>query len=101
MKNSSTRIRTTHVGSLVRPPKLIELLRAKESGEAYDQNALDDRVRSSVVDVVRMQADASIDIPSDGEYGKLNFAGYVNERLTGFERRPRKPNERPILKLGP
>ena len=33
-------------------------------------------------------------IPSDGEYGKPS-SGYVNERLSGFERRPRDPNESP------
>ena len=100
MKNSSTRILTTHVGSLVRPPVLLELLRAKESGGASDQDALAGQVRTSVADVVRMQADSGIDIPSDGEYGKPNFAGYVNDRLTGFERRPRNPNESPILNWG-
>ncbi|HIN06094.1 MAG TPA: methionine synthase, partial [Dehalococcoidia bacterium] len=60
MKNSSTRILTTHVGSLVRPTVLIELLRAKESGGASDQDALAGQVRTSVADVVRMQADAGI-----------------------------------------
>ncbi len=33
MKRSSNRILTTHVGSLIRPPALLEFLRAKQSGQ--------------------------------------------------------------------
>ena len=29
MKNSSSRILTTHVGSLARPPEIMEIMRAK------------------------------------------------------------------------
>jgi 5-methyltetrahydropteroyltriglutamate--homocysteine methyltransferase len=100
MKRSTERILTTHVGSLVRPPGLVDLLRAKENGQAYDQQELAARVRSSVRDVVQQQVEAGIDIPSDGEYGKPSFSGYVNERLSGFERRPRQPHESPLLNWG-
>jgi 5-methyltetrahydropteroyltriglutamate--homocysteine methyltransferase len=100
MKRSTARILTTHVGSLVRPPALVELMRAKENGEAYDQEVLAARVRSAVGDVVQQQVEVGIDIPSDGEYGKPSFSGYVNERLTGFTRRPRQPNESPLLNWG-
>ena len=100
MKNSSSRILTTHVGSLVRPPDLVALSRAKENGDPFDQEELAFQVRSSVAAVVKQQAEAGIDIPSDGEYGKPSFSGYVNERLTGFQRRPRNPDESPILNWG-
>ncbi len=40
MKNSSSRILTTHIGSLVRPPALVEIMRAKESGQSYDREEL-------------------------------------------------------------
>ena len=36
MKTSTTRILTTHTGSLPRPPDLVALLNRKELGEAYD-----------------------------------------------------------------
>ena len=49
---------------------------------------------------MRKQAEAGVDVPSDGEYGKPNFSGCVNERLGGFERRERNPNESPILNWG-
>jgi 5-methyltetrahydropteroyltriglutamate--homocysteine methyltransferase len=100
MKRSTDRILTTHVGSLVRPPGLVEIMRAKESSQGYQPEELAARVRSAVRDVVQKQVEAGIDIPSDGEYGKPSFSGYVNERLTGFERRPRDPNESPLLNWG-
>jgi 5-methyltetrahydropteroyltriglutamate--homocysteine methyltransferase len=100
MKRSTDRILTTHVGSLVRPPELMEMIRAKESGQAYDQEEFAAKVRSSVRDVVHKQVEAGIDIPSEGEYGKPSFSGYVNERLSGFERRPRDPQESPLLNWG-
>ena len=100
MKRSTDRILTTHVGSLVRPPGLVELMRAKENGQPYDQQELAARVRSSVRDVVHQQVEVGVDILSDGEYGKPSFSGYVNERLSGFERLPRDPNESPLLNWG-
>src|SRR5918999_1853791 len=100
MKRSAERILTTHVGSLVRPPGLVEIMRAKESGQPYDQQGLAAQVRRSVTEVVQRQVEAGVDIVSDGEYGKPSFSGYVNERLTGFERRPRNPQESQLLNWG-
>ena len=100
MKNSSDRILTTHVGSLVRPPDLIDTLRDKANGQPIDEADFAARVKNSVADVVQKQADSGIDIPSDGEYGKPNFSGYVNDRLSGFETRQRNPDESPILNWG-
>ena len=100
MKRSTDRILTTHVGSLVRPPGLVEIMRAKENGQPYDQQELAARVQSSVREVVHKQVETGVDIPSDGEYGKPSFSGYVNERLSGFERRPRDPQESPLLNGG-
>jgi 5-methyltetrahydropteroyltriglutamate--homocysteine methyltransferase len=100
LKHSTERILTTHVGSLVRPPGLIDVMRAKESGLVYDQEELAVRVRSAVKEVVQKQVEVGVDIPSDGEYGKPSFSGYVNERLSGFERRPRDPDESPLLNWG-
>ena len=78
-------IKTTHVGSLVRPDELVAYLRKRDAGEAYDEDAYAECLRSSVVDVVQRQKDAGIDIVSDGEEGKPSYATYVKDRLTGFE----------------
>jgi len=91
MKHSTDRILTTHVGSLIRPPALQDFLRAKQAGKPYDQKAYDKRLTDSVAEVVRQQADAGVDVPSDGEFGKsISWSQYALERLSGFERRPIK-----------
>ena len=91
MRRSTERILTTHVGSLIRPPALLPLIRAKQTGEVYDQAAYQRELKSAVSDIVRQQRDAGIDIPSDGEFGKsISWSQYALERLSGFERRPIK-----------
>ena len=84
MKRSTDRILTTHTGSLPRPGDLLEMIDAKERGAAYDEQALQARVRTAVAEVVRQQAEAGIDIVSDGEFGKPSFATYVKNRISGF-----------------
>jgi 5-methyltetrahydropteroyltriglutamate--homocysteine methyltransferase len=88
MTHSTERILTTHVGSLVRPPELVALLKARADGEA-DESELADCLRRSVAEVVAHQADVGIDIVSDGEFGKgISWSRYILERLDGFEDRP-------------
>ncbi|MGN6674036.1 MAG: cobalamin-independent methionine synthase II family protein [Thermomicrobiales bacterium] len=84
MKRSTERMLTTHTGSLPRPPDLLALIQAREAGEPVDEEAFAARVTSAVAEVVRKQADAGIDVVSDGEMGKPSFATYVTHRLTGF-----------------
>src|SRR5467141_1330158 len=88
MKRSTNRILTTHVGSLIRPPELLKLLRAQQSGKAVIPHEYDECLKTSVAAVVKRQADAGIDVVSDGEFGKnISWAQYALERLSGFERR--------------
>jgi len=97
MKRSVDRILTTHVGSLIRPPALQEFLRAKQKGEAFDQGAYGRCLTESVAAIVRRQAEAGIDVVSDGEFGKsISWSQYVLERLSGFERRPFKEGANPF-----
>jgi 5-methyltetrahydropteroyltriglutamate--homocysteine methyltransferase len=84
MKTSTTRILTTHVGSLPRPESIKALLRARLSGQTIDQAQLSSRVAEAVTDVVRQQAEVGLDVISDGEMGKTSFLGYAEGRLTGF-----------------
>ena len=85
MKRSSERILTTHVGSLARPHELLETMRAKEHGEPYDPELLEEQVRAAVASVVRRQADCGLDVVCDGEQGKVSFIQYLGERLGGIE----------------
>jgi 5-methyltetrahydropteroyltriglutamate--homocysteine methyltransferase len=82
------RIRTTHVGSLPRPADLLDLMKARLSGQPYDRERYESRVRSAVAETVRRQVDCGIDIVADGEQSKPGFFTYVKERLSGFEARP-------------
>src|ERR671922_663433 len=92
MRRSSERVLTTHVGSLIRPEALLPFIRAKQGGQPYDQAAYQKCLSDSVAQVVRRQAAAGIDVPSDGEFGKaISWSQYALERLSGFERRPAQP----------
>jgi 5-methyltetrahydropteroyltriglutamate--homocysteine methyltransferase len=78
-----TGIRTTHTGSLPRPHDLAMMLLAADRGEAAP--GIDERVKSAVLEVVKKQSDLGIDLVNDGEMGKVGFAMYVKDRLTGFD----------------
>ena len=95
MKRSTERILTTHGGSLPRPPELQALIKPMQDGQEYDAKALDHEVHNAVADAVRKQADAGIDIPSDGEQGKAGFLLYGNQRMSGFEQVAIQPGESP------
>jgi 5-methyltetrahydropteroyltriglutamate--homocysteine methyltransferase len=85
MPHNADRILTTHVGSLIRPPKLIEFWRAIEDGKPCDEAAFEACLAESVAEVVRQQADVGIDIVSDGEFAKgVNWAFYIFKRLSGI-----------------
>src|SRR5580700_3392269 len=91
---TANRILTTHVGSLVRPPELAAFLREIEDGRPYDEAAFSAQLSESIGGVVRQQADAGVDIVSDGEYAKTgNWAWYVHQRISGFSERPSTPEE--------
>src|SRR3974390_13846 len=101
MKRSSSRILTSHVGSLIRPPTLQEFLRAKQAGKPYDAPAYEKCLTESVAAIVREQAQVGIDVVSDGEFGKsISWSQYALERLSGFERRPIKHDAANPFKRG-
>jgi 5-methyltetrahydropteroyltriglutamate--homocysteine methyltransferase len=86
MHASVDRVLTTHTGSLPRPPDLIDLLRAQDQGTLPepDQAVLRERVQEAVAEVVRRQVETGLDLVGDGEMGKVGYATYVKDRLTGF-----------------
>jgi len=95
MQPRPDRILTTHVGSLPRPKDLLDLMKARLAGAAYDRAIYDARVKSAVAECVRKQVETGIDIVSDGEQSKPGFFTYVHERLAGFE--PRRQQRRQIF----
>jgi 5-methyltetrahydropteroyltriglutamate--homocysteine methyltransferase len=94
MASNQHRILTTHVGSLVRPAKLVTFLEEIEAGRPYDESAHAACLNEAIAGVVREQADAGVDIVSDGEFGKTgNWAWYIHRRISGFVARPSTPEE--------
>jgi len=84
MKLSTDRILTTHVGSLPRPPDLLGLLEARETGQEFDQTAFEARLAIAIRDIVAKQVAAGIDSVCDGELGKISYTTYVRHRLSGI-----------------
>ena len=82
MQRSTERILTTHVGSLPRPPDLLQMV---QNGAAFDAPANAARLRAAVNEIVKKQIELELDVIDDGEFGKPSFVSYVNERLGGFE----------------
>ena len=88
MKRSTDRILTTHTGSLVRPPELLDFARARQRGEPVDQQRFDATLKDAVGAVVDRQVKTGIDVPNDGEFGKsTSWSLYALKRLSGFELR--------------
>jgi 5-methyltetrahydropteroyltriglutamate--homocysteine methyltransferase len=77
--------KTTHTGSLPRPDELLELMFARETGEAVDEAVLDHAIEDATAYVVRRQVEAGISVIGDGEMSKPSYATYIKHRLTGFD----------------
>jgi 5-methyltetrahydropteroyltriglutamate--homocysteine methyltransferase len=93
-QQNTDHIQTTHIGSLPRPHKLLDLLKAKYSSQPYDKNELNSVLAQSVTECVRRQVECGIEIVTDGEFSKPGFFTYIRERFEGFESRP---NQKLIL----
>jgi 5-methyltetrahydropteroyltriglutamate--homocysteine methyltransferase len=84
MKRSTNRILTTHTGSLTRPRELLEMIGAGDMKRRKDEAAFQEQVRAAVADIVRLQCQTGIDVVNDGEQGRVTYATYVKQRLSGF-----------------
>lgn len=88
MLHSTDRILTSHVGSLPRPPDLLVLLEAKETGAPVDGDVVEGRIHQAIDDVVKRQRSCGIDIVNDGENAKTSYTLYVRDRLAGVGPKP-------------
>ena len=73
MKRSTSKILTTHTGSLPRSTELQDLLREREEGRPPDAGTFDEQVRQAVSFVVQKQTGAGVDVINDGEQGKAQY----------------------------
>jgi 5-methyltetrahydropteroyltriglutamate--homocysteine methyltransferase len=83
MRRSTERILTTHAGSLIRPNEVLAKIHAQVYGQSYDVPAFEAALTRGVNEVVEAQKAAGVDVPSDGEFGKLGWNNYVGERFGG------------------
>ena len=77
-------IRTTHVGSLPRSQRAVDLIFARERGESFDRAIFESTMAEEVEATVERQVASGIDVVSDGETSKIGYATYVKDRYTGF-----------------
>src|SRR5438105_10521089 len=73
------------VGSLLRPPYLVEARKQFESGSmsAADFKAVEDR---AVDEAIALQERAGIDVITDGEMRRYAFYGHLIDSLEGFDK---------------
>jgi len=94
MRTSTDRILTTHVGSLPRSQAVTDVLFARERSDVPDSAAAGKVIADAVVEVVRKQVAAGVDVVSDGEMSKISYATYIADRFTGFDGdTPREPGQ--------
>src|SRR5215472_2348885 len=74
----------TVVGSWPRPASLLQALRKRQSGDlSFEEfNKFAD---GAVLDAVKLQEDAGVDIITDGEQRRDNFYSFVVEKLEGVK----------------
>jgi 5-methyltetrahydropteroyltriglutamate--homocysteine methyltransferase len=79
------RLKSDVVGSLLRPPSLMEARRKHEQGEltASEFKFIEDR---AVRDAVALQENAGLDVVTDGEMRRYAFFGHLVEALEGFDK---------------
>jgi len=85
MKRSTSRILTTHTGSLPRTGSVLEMLQSRDRRGRVDQQAFEASALSAVTEVVDQQIETGLDVINDGEQSKPSYATYVKDRLTGFD----------------
>jgi 5-methyltetrahydropteroyltriglutamate--homocysteine methyltransferase len=83
-KADLTKIRTDVVGSLLRPAGLKEARARFDDGAIRDDalNAIEDE---AVLEAVRLQEDAGLDVVTDGEMRRLNFQDSFGASVEGYD----------------
>lgn len=91
MRHSTERIRVTHGGNLPRPADFDALL---QQGPVVTAE-IAERLPGAVRHVVDRQVECGVDVVNDGEYVKAagggSYAGYIHQRVTGWESLPIDP----------
>src|SRR3954462_15602703 len=81
--------RAEHVGSLLRPPDLLEA-RARHAAGDIDADALREVEDRAIADVVRMQEDVGLQSATDGEFRRTSWHMDFIYQLDGVDRTDEK-----------
>src|SRR5215475_1139923 len=84
MQRSTSRILTTHTGSLPRPRELTRLYALRAAGRPADEAEIARAGRDAVRRIVGKQREAGIDIGNNGEQQRDSFFLYLKDRLSGL-----------------
>jgi 5-methyltetrahydropteroyltriglutamate--homocysteine methyltransferase len=84
MQRSSSRILTTHTGSLPRPRHLARLYALRASGGPANEAEIAHAGREAVRRAVMKQRDVGIDVGNNGEQERDSFFLYLRHRLSGL-----------------
>jgi 5-methyltetrahydropteroyltriglutamate--homocysteine methyltransferase len=84
MQRSTSRILTTHTGSLPRPRELTRLYALRAAGVPADEAEIARTGRDAVRRIVDKQREAGIDVGNNGEQQRDSFFLYLRNRLSGL-----------------
>ena len=84
MTSDPHQIETTHIGSLPRPPELLDLLQQREAGETVDDDEWDRVTDEATAEIVQKQLNAGLRSINNGEQSRVSFNFYVADRLAGI-----------------
>jgi len=91
MKQSTSKILTTHTGSLPRTGSVAGMLEARDINGEVDPQAFESGAEEAVAEVVSRQIAIGLDVINDGEQSKPSYATYVKDRFTGFDGQASEP----------
>jgi len=80
---TSTKYRADHVGSLLRPPELLEA-RAQFAEGKIDEAALREVEDASVLKALELQRNAGMDVFTDGEYRRASWSTAATDAISGL-----------------
>ena len=76
--------RAEHIGSLLRPPELVEARAQYRAGELDDEE-IREIEDLAIRDVVHLQEDAGLEVVTDGEYRRNTYFSHFFESMGGLE----------------
>ena len=74
-------IQTTHIGSLPRPARLLDIL---DKDPTFAQNNHASILTYEIEKIVEVQDSLGLSFISDGEFSNISYIHYIKDRYSGF-----------------